>query len=170
MTTRNCSEPQMSLMEKDNGKSSSQKSQSRRHLYCHIAAASICCPSSHGLSVSVGSRASLRSLYLAREIKSKEINVLILYPMFFFMDRTEPDLLSTNLLFLTLCTHEPKEGEIPPGTALTGDVAQAHLYPAPKFPSSPEAFPQLPTSPTEQMNSAPHVHLSFHCQGEAVRS
>lgn len=83
MTTRNCSEPGMSLMEKENGKSSSLKLQSRGNLYCHVAAASIWCPSSRGLSVSVGSRASLRSLYLAREIRIKESNVLILYPIFF---------------------------------------------------------------------------------------
>lgn len=126
-------------MEKENGKSSSLELQSRRHLYCHVAAASTWCPGSRGLSVSVCSKASSR--YLAREIKSKEINVLILYPMFFFMDRTEPDLLSISLLFLTLCTHEPQ---------LTPDIAQAHLYPAPKFPSSPEAFPRFPTSPTKQ--------------------
>lgn len=69
--TRNCSEPRMSSMEKENGKSSSLKLQSRRHLYCHVAAASIWCPGSHGLSVSGCSRASLRSLHLARKLKQR---------------------------------------------------------------------------------------------------
>lgn len=81
--------------------------------------------------------------------QSKEINVLFLYPMFFFMDTTKPDLLFTNLLFLSLCTQEPQGSQIHPGTALMGDTAQAHLYPAPKF-HSPKAFPRFLTSPTEE--------------------
>lgn len=150
MTTRNCSEPRMSLMEKENGKTSSLKLQSRKHLCCPVAAVSIWCPSSRGLEVPVCSRASLTSLYLAREIKSKEIDVLIVYPMSLFMDRTEPDLLSTNPLFLSLCTHEPQGSQIQPSTALMGNMAQANLDPVSTFPSSPEAFPRFPTSPTEQ--------------------
>lgn len=101
--------------------------------------------------------------------QKQKINILILYPIFFFMNRTEPDLLSTHLLFLTLSTPEPQEA----GRALMGDVAQAHLYPAPKFPSSPEALPRFPTSPTEQTDKfSTFIPLSpsFHCQGEAVRS
>lgn len=152
MTTRNCLEPQICLMEKGNGKSSRLKLQSRRHLYCHVDGLSIWCSSSHGLSAAVQSRSSLTYTCWAREIKSKEINVHFVYPMSLFMDKTGPDLAFTNLLLPTRSIHEHWGSQIHQDVALLSHTTQGHLDLASKSPSSAEAFPRFPMSPAEQIN------------------
>ena len=95
-------------------------------------------------------------MYLAREIKSKEVKVHFVYPMSFFMDKTELDLtstlVSTNLLLRTHSIYERQGSQIHHDTALLGHMSQAHLDLASKLPSSAEAFPRFPMSPTEQID------------------
>lgn len=152
-------------------KSSSLKLQSRRHLYCHAAAVSIWCPSSQGLSVSGGSRVPLRSLHLAREIKSKRNQCPYFVPHGFFhaQDWARPAFHQPPVS--NSAPRSPKEAKftlaqhswvIQP--KLIFNLHQNVLLLQRLF----QGFPHHQLS--RQINSAPHFHFSFHCRGEAVRS
>lgn len=95
-------------------------------------------------------------MYLAREIKSKEVSVRFVYHMALFMDKTELDLTSTlastNLLLPTHCTHKHQGSQVHHGTALLGHMAQAHLDLASKLSCSAEAFPRFLMLLTEQID------------------
>lgn len=79
-----------------------------------------------------------------------------MYPTSLFMDKTELDLASTlaftNLLLPTRSVHEHWGSQIHQDMALLSHTTQGHLDLASKSPSSAEAFPRFPTSPTEQIN------------------